>query len=330
MNLKNVALIFFCTTNIFGFSLSPKLKNISRDISELIIKCKFQQAINYSDSLLESDTTEPLYPFLKLCVLGMRDLDFDRVVDSAAFLSVYNRTIKTIGEYEKRKGKTSYSQTLTGYSYVAYASYYLIHKRPFSAIGKGFDALDILKELVKTDSTNYDAQFLLGFYDYSKAELKKRLWMVLFWYPGNKKLGIKRLENSGSKGQITFMAAKISLIDVYTRESEFRKSKSLADSLVSLYPKSRFLMWSRAKYFEALKQFSNAAKIYGELSDLYRGEEYGDYNMLVTRLKQIELLKKMGQKSQAGRIAEEVITCKECVASKENKRICRDIKRYIE
>ncbi len=330
MTPRKIALIFICITNIFGFTLPPEQRNISREISELIINCKFQTAIRYSDSLMVSDATEPLYPFFKLCVLGMRDLDFDRIVDSAAFLSVYNTTINTINEFEKENGKTQLSQTLTGYAYVTYASYYLLHKRPFSAIGKGFDALDIFKELTKKDSLNYDAQFLLGFYDYSKAELKKRLWMVLFWYPGNKKQGIKRLENSGSKGQITFMAAKISLIDVYTQESKYKKSKKLMDSLSTIYPNSRFLLWSKIKYFEALKKHSKAAKVYGELSAHYEKVKYGDYNMLVTRLKQIKLLKKEGHKKEASSIAKETMKCKECILSKDNKRICKDIKKYIE
>jgi tetratricopeptide (TPR) repeat protein len=259
----------------------------------------------------------------------MRDLDFDCIVDSTAFLSAYRKAIKTIKDFEKKYGKTSYSMTLTGYAYVAYASFYVLHKKPFSAIGKGFEALDIFKELKKADSTNYDADFLLGFYDYGRGELKKRFWMILFWYPGSKKKGIRSLEACSVKGQITVLVAKMCLIDVYIQESEFQKSKKLSDSLFTIYPKSRFLLWSKAKYFEALKDYYKAAEVYGKLAELYKKLEYGDYNMLVTRLKQIKLVKKSGQKIEAEHIAKETAACKECLKNKQNMSICKDIKRYI-
>ena len=126
----------------------------------------------YTDSLMKMDETEPLYPFFHLCALGLRDLDFDCIIDTNAFLATYELTLATILAYEKKHGITSYSLTLRGFAYAAHSSFYLLHKTYFSAIGTGLDAVKIFNGVRDMDSTNYDAEFFLGFYNYAKGELK--------------------------------------------------------------------------------------------------------------------------------------------------------------
>lgn len=285
--------------------------------------------MTYTDSLMAVDSTEPLYPYLHLCALGLRDLDFDQIIDTSVFLTTYKKTIRTINVYEKYHGRTSYSMTLLGFALASHSSFYLLHKKYFSAIGTGLDAMKIFNKAKKSDSTNYDVDLFLGLYNYAKGELKKRLWMVLFWYPGSKKQGIQSLEACRYNSQLVSEGAKVVLIDIYVMESKYDKSKILADSLFKKYPNSRFLFWSRARYFEALKEYAKAANEYGELADSYANEKYGDYNSLVTRHKQIGLLDKSGHEKEAVRIAKQTLDEKRCAASQRNNKICKDIKRYI-
>lgn len=315
--------------NVFGFTLQPELKETSDKIICMLINCEFALAQEITDSLMAADSTEPLYPFLHLCALGLRDLDFDRIIDTSAFLATYQKTVNTINYYEKIHGRTSYSMTLLGFAYATHSSFYLLHKKYFSAIGTGLDAVRIFNEAKKMDSTNYDADFFLGFYNYARGELKKRLWMVLFWYPGSKEQGIKSLEACRINSQIVSEGAKMILIDVYVNESEYEKSEILADSLFKKYPHSRFLLWSRAKYFEKLKEYAKAAKEYEKLAEAYANVKYGEYNSLITRDRQIKLMIKSGQNKEAVLIAQKVLDCDMCTRNKLNKDVCKDIKRHI-
>ena len=329
INNKIITIFIFSLTTAFSFTLQPRLKKTADSVIGMLISGEYAQAITCTDSLMSVDSIEPLYPYLHLCALGLQDLDFDRIIDTNAFLASYQKTIKTLNLYEKEHGKTSYSMTLLGFAYASHSSFYLMRKKYFSAIGTGLDAMKIFNEAKESDSTNYDVDLFLGLYNYARGELKKTLWMVLFWYPGSKKQGIRSLEACRYSGQLVSEGAKLVLLDIYARESKYEKFKILADSLFVKYPNSRFLFWSRAKYFEALKDYLKAANDYEELADSYEHEKYGDYNSLVTRLMQIQLLEKSGQGEEAVRIARKVLEGEKCNASKRNAKICKDIKRYI-
>lgn len=329
INYKIVTVILFFISTAFSFTLQPQLKKRADTVICMLISGEYAQVITCTDSLMSVDSTEPLYPYLHLCALGLRDLDFDHIIDTNAFLASYQKTIKTLNLYEKEHGKTSYSMTLLGFAYASHSSFYLMRKKYFSAIGTGLDAMKIFNEAKESDSTNYDVDLFLGLYNYARGELKKTLWMVLFWYPGSKKQGIRSLESCKNNSLLASEGAKLVLLDIYARESQFEKFKILAGSLFIKYPTSKFLYWSRARYFEALKEYAKAADDYGELAESYEREKYGDFNSLVTRLKQIELLDKSGQGKEAIRIAREVLDEEKCNVSKRNAKICKDIKRFI-
>lgn len=329
INRNIVIIILFFITTVFSFTLQPQLKRTADTIIGMLINCEFTDALAYTDSLMATDSTEPLYPYLHLCALGLRDLDVDHIIDSSAFIAMYWKTVRTIQLYEKVHGQTSYSMTLLGFAFASHSSFYLMRKKYFPAVGTGLDAMKMLKEAKKKDSTNYDVDLFLGLYNYARGELKKKLWMVLFWYPGSRKEGIKSIEACREKSQLASEGAKVVLMDIYSRESQYEKYEALADPLLNKYPESRFLLWSRVRYFEELKKYTEAAEYYEKLAVSYTNEEYGDYNLLVTRHKQIEMLDKSGQKKRAADIAEQVLDKKLCAASQRNKKICKDIKRYI-
>ncbi len=326
---NSITALLFLFTAVFSFTMEPQLKKEADAVIGMLINCEFSRAMNSTDSLRAIDSTEPLYPFLHLCALGLRDLDFDRIVDTVAFLQYYKLTISTIEGYEALHGRDSYSMTLLGFTYATHSSFYLMHKKYFSAIGTGLDAVKIFNDIKEIDSTNYDAQFFLGFYNYAKGELKKRLWMVLFWFPGSKKDGIRTLEACTNHNQLTAEVAKMSLVDVYIQEEEYEKSRKLYTRLRKKYPRSRFLFWSNARYYEAVKDYKKAADAYDKLAMSYESNELGEYNALVTRLKQIEFLDKAGLTDTAADVAEKVLK-KEYVCNKEEhyRKICRDIRRY--
>ncbi len=283
-----------------------------------------------ADSLSQGDNAQPMGPILRLLALGMRDLDYDRLLDTAGFLDAYRRSIKAIARYEEEHGRSSYSMTLAGFANATHAAYYLHQSRYFAAIGTGLDALRMLNEAQAADSSNHDVDFFLGLYDYGKAELRKRLWMVLFWYGGDKQQGIARLKRCIDQGQIAVPAAKMSLADIYVREGQFDEARKTLDELLASFPHSRFILWTEVKYFLAREQLAQAARVYGMLADSYALSPMGTINSLITRRKQIESLCKAGKHAEVKRVVH-AMRGAECGNDQwRTSEPCRNLDRFLE
>lgn len=324
--MRSATLLFFvlfvpCSAELLDSARAELTGRVVDDI----IGCRFERAIASAESLSRADETDPLGPLLHLLALGLRDVDYDLLLDSTAFLRTYATTLSRIRDYERDSGRTSYSLTVAGIANTAHASYYLRQKRYFAAIGTGLDGLKLLESARELDSTNLDPDFFLGLYDYTRGELKKRLWMVLFWYPGSRSRGIARLKACMREAQLTATGAKMALADIYVREEEFAKAKRTIDELRRSHPHSRFIMWSRAKYHEAREEHARAAEAYETLADSYAKERYGRYNALVTRLKQVECLERAGQEKRALRVARKA-AASSCPAEEERcGEVCEEI-----
>lgn len=265
----------------------------------LILEGSYVQALADVDSTLKANISDPLPSVLKLAVIGMRDVDFELTVDSAGFISTYEQSIIKIQQLEKAKGVSSYSKMLTGFSKAIHSTFFLRKKLYFSAMQNGLDAISCLKDAKQLDSSNTDVDFFLGLYDYSKAELRKQFWWVLFWYSGSKTDGIRKLTECSNSACITNSAALLSLSDIYIREKNPGNSFKVLAQLESRYPQSRFVLWAKAKYFETSNLYTDAARIYGILADSYERCKYGKYNCMVTRNKQAHMFEMAGMKTEA-------------------------------
>ncbi|MBD3394086.1 MAG: hypothetical protein GF418_00530 [Chitinivibrionales bacterium] len=303
-----VAVLLAGAVSAGAFELPAGMKQCTDRFVRHVIECDFDSAFHIADSLKRADAREPLGPLLRLLAHGMRDLDYDRQIDTAGFLEAHRVSVKRIREYENAHGKTSYTMTLAAFANATHAAYYLRQKRYFAAIGTGLDAVELLHEAKKADSTNYDVDFFLGLYDYAKAELRRHLWMILFWYGGSKAEGIERLKQCIAGARMAGPAAKLSLADIYIQEKDYGKARAVIDELLAAYPKSRFILWTHAKYLMAIERFDAAADVYGALSASYAASRRGEYNALATRRRQIETMCAAGNAPGAGRLAKKTLS----------------------
>jgi tetratricopeptide (TPR) repeat protein len=264
-----------------------------------MINCDFNTAIFLTDSIIEKDNRDPFPYILKLTILGMRDMDFERTLDSALFVSTSHQVAILIDSMERQDGKTSYSRMLAGFNKAMYSAFFLRNNAYVSGLQYGFDALDQLKEALELDSTNTEVLFFLGLYDFARAELRTRFWWILFWYPGDKNRGFERLTVCSRKSTVTGTAAALSLSEVYIKENMMNKADSLLLLLEQIYPESRFVLWSKAKYFEALKDYAKAATIYEQLAASYNKTSEGRYNYFITKNKAAHMHTNAGQKESA-------------------------------
>ncbi len=297
MSQKILNTFIFCLFPIistFGFSISESRQIEASRIIGFIVNCRFDSALALSNSMIESQSDEPMGYVLKLMTVGLRDLDYDMVIDDSMFEQTYRKTINVLKNHKGEKSPDSYFLTMRGFANASYATFHLRKEKYFSAMSTGLDAIKDLKKAKEMDPENHDADFFLGLYEYAKSELRKKLWMVLFWYPGDKAEGIRKLESAARKGKIVADAAKMALIDIYTEEKRFTESIEVINSLLSEYPSSRFVLWSKARYYQSLGKNLQAADVYDRLSQSYELNSSGRHNAFVTRMHQLDHLEKLG------------------------------------
>jgi hypothetical protein len=298
---------------IWPFSL-PGNKEYAGPCIDAILNCRYETAFAKVDSAAAADPSDPLAPLLRLTVLGIRDVDFDTLLDTADFFRTFRETESLIAAYEKNYGASSYAKMLLGLSKGIHSAFYLRLEAYYSAIQNGFSALDLLDEAHRLDQSNVEPLFLLGLYDYARGELRKKLWWVMFWYPGSKERGIERLWTCNRSGTLTGKASLFALADIYTREKRPAEAGTVMSRLEKEFPASRFMLWEKVKYLELKRMYYEAA-LAGELLALsYEKHPYGSYNAFVARNLQAHLFVKAGQKKDAARC------CRLLLKSPQNKR----------
>jgi tetratricopeptide (TPR) repeat protein len=317
--------------NAAAFQLPAGKKVAADSIVGAVIRGDYDHSFHLSDSLARMDTNDPLAPLLKLVAIGLRDLDFDVNIDTLAFESQYQSAVAAITAWEAHQGRSSYSLTMLGFSKATYASYNLRRKRYVGTIQTGLEALDHLRQAKQMDSTNADADYFLGLYEYARSDLRKRLWWVLFWVAGDKVRGVRRLETAAGSAQLASTAAMLSLADVYTQMQEYDKAAEQLRLLETRFPSSRFVLWSRAKYHEARKEFDAAAQWYGTLSSSYVSAGVsGRYNALATGYKQAQMLGLGGQRTRSADLCRSILGRYGNDAGSAPAAVCRETNKLLE
>jgi hypothetical protein len=295
-----VSLLFFLFfLQASAFSISESQQHYSDRCIAAILGCQYDSAISLTDSVIAADSSDPLAPLLRLAAIGVREVDFDTLFDTALFFRTYRLAINRITAHEKIQGTSSYSKMLLGFCKGFNSALYLRDKAYFAAMRNGFKALSLLDESRQLDTTNVEPQFLLGLYEYAKGELRRKLWWVLFWYPGSKKEGIAKLWSCVNNGRITAGAALFALADIYVRENKPAECAPVIERLTRDFPKSRFTLWAKAKYLELRRLYYEAGLSYELLAASYAAEPAGRYNALLTRNLQAHMLLRSGQEKDA-------------------------------
>jgi len=306
----------------------PAAHRVSADMAiKEILECRFENAMRISEAAYLADAQNPIAAVLHMVAIGMRDVDADYMIDSAAFTRSFERAKTAVDNYEAQTGPDSYTAMLRGFTFGIHASFHLKNGSYFAAAGTGLDAIKMMKEAREINPANTEVNFFLGLYDYARADLRKRLWMVLFWFPGNKQSGIRQLEECVRSAKMTNTAAALALSDIYLQEKQPEKSLEIITRLKNELPNSRFLLWAEVKYYEDQKMFAQAARAYGKLAEAYEQESYGAYNGAVARNKQAHMYNKSGEKELA------VSTCKRLIARGGDKRarsVIKDTEKLLE
>jgi tetratricopeptide (TPR) repeat protein len=200
---------------------------------------------------------------------------------------------------------------LDGFNKSAYASFCLNESRYIQAVSVGMEALDLLKGARKGNPMSVDIDFFLGLYECARAELRQRLWWILFWYPGSTQQGIARLQHSARNGRVTRWSSSIALVDIYLNEKRYTDAARQLELLQNRFASSRFVLWAQTRYFTAKDQPLAAAEVFETLSLSYRGVPYGLYNAFLTGMEAAQHYANAGKYDEAVQLCEGLLSSAE-------------------
>ncbi|MDG5814527.1 hypothetical protein QA601_05535 [Chitinispirillales bacterium ANBcel5] len=321
-----ISVVLLLFIRLAAFELTEERVAYCDSILTLILNSNFEKALSHTDAAIKKDSNDILAAVLHLSALGLRDLDYDEMVDSTAFLKSFERACSLISRYQRVHGTCSLSETLKGMALSMHASFYLRNRAYLAAYSTGMDAIRTLQEARELDPSNKDVNFFLGLYDYARAELRRRFWWVLFWYPGDKSSGIEQLEQCAQEAHLTRYSALLALSDIYLQEDKPEKSLAIIERLSLKFPDSRFVLWAKAKYYDDQGMYAKAAQVYGILSKSYKSEAMGSHNSMMTANKQAHMLYNAGKPEEAARVCRDIL---ERAEIQNNRSLRRDTERLL-
>jgi hypothetical protein len=314
--------------------LSTEQQVVVDSVVARVLTSRYEQAFGLIDSVMDTPAADPVFPMLRLSATVFRDMDVETVVDSQLFEQAYAEALHVLDQEEASGGGGPYTTMLRGYVLANVAAHDLRQRRYGRAVSVGLEALRLLDSAAVLDSTNAEIDFVLGLYDVSRADLRKRLWWVLFWLPGDHARGVQRLERCVRNGRITAVAAELTLVEIYTRDGRLAEANRLLEGLLERFPGSRFVLWGEAKHYEMVDNPRRAAETYGLLAASYDTTRLGAYNAVVCRQAQVRLLADAGDVDGALAVCERLEQqCREVgdgrVADvcREGARLCRKVQR---
>ena len=253
MKVLIILIIISCNT-VFAqnYKINDEVCSYAVKVNDFLVNCQFDSAYKFCDKLLKKDPDEPLFYYLYLASIGLKTLDFDEILDKEKFNKIYIKGLEKVNFMLESEPDNCDLLLVKGFLISANASFLLVGGKYASGVGAGSKALDILKAALACCDKNYDALYYLGFYNYARAELRKRLG-VLFWLPKSSDDGIIALQKCVESAKFMNRAAEMVLADVFVRENKLGKTKEILPRLLEKYPESRFLLWTKMRYEFAKK-----------------------------------------------------------------------------
>ena len=115
-----------------------------------------------------------------------------------------------------------------------------VEKKYRAALGKGSDAVDRHKEVLKLAPDFRDAELTIGLQNYIVGSLPLPLKLIAgtMGVRGSKKRGLETLERVSREGHWSRDLARVLLIDLYKREKRWKDAVATARQLSEKYPRN--------------------------------------------------------------------------------------------
>lgn len=151
----------------------------------------------------------------------------------------------------------------------------------------GKDALPLVYDAFKIDSTNIDIQFGLGIYNYYAEVIPNKYEFIkpfMYFFPkGNKAKGIKQLENTAQNGKYAKYEAQYFLMTLYfSFEENSTLALKYAQKLFNKFPDNPAFEKYIGRIYVKQNNYKKASEIFSKMVEKHKHNKFG-YNERILR-----------------------------------------------
>ena len=267
---------------------------------------EFDSAQIYFDEVIKLFPENPAGYFFKAALLQLKMMDQCQYLEEKEYLLLMDRTTQCAEKILEEK-ENLWAQFYLGSSYTYRAVYAGFKGDYFETFKYGVKGGRLLQNIIKKDTTFYDAYLGAGSFEYFWARAARYL-PVLKLTGGDANEAIRKLHAASEKGLYSGPTASNSLVFIYGEEADFNKADSIIDSLLSKYPESRTFLWSKAELEFKKKNYRNAADLYSDLFSKYNVHNDKNYaNLAQCKLLMGKCFYELKEKERAKEALKDVI-----------------------
>ena len=188
-----------------------------------------------------------------------------------------------------------------------YISYYEgLNGSWLTSLKEGINSESNFEECLKRNPDFVEAYSGLGTYKYWKSKKTGFLTWLPFVHDDRAE-GINYLEKAVDKSSYNTYLALNSLIWIYIDKKNFDNAVRISEKALKKYPKSRFFRWGLARAYEDVDR-SKAINSYYEIMNSYLNLNImNHYNEIVLKHLIAQQYEKMGEKSKALKLCNEIM-----------------------
>jgi tetratricopeptide (TPR) repeat protein len=271
---------------------------------------QFDSAGVYFDEIMEDYPQNPSGYFMKAALLQLKMMDACRFELEDEYILLMRKAAKRAEEIIEEDGNI-WAEFYLANTYVYQAVYRGFRKDYFETFKLGVKGGRMMQDLLRKDSTFYDAYLSAGTFEYFWARASRYL-PFLNLGGGDVEGAIEKLHTAAEKSFYSKPTANNSLVFIYSEEGQYEKALQIIDSLRLEYPASRTFLWNKAELEFKYKHFGVAADLFEDLYTHYNALNDKNYaNLAQCRLYIGKCFTELGDKARARINLKEVIEFKE-------------------
>jgi len=277
---SRLAIAFFSFLEISGFgvfaaiaaaSVAPRddvpanIDSLLQDVIVATVNQEYDHALEQIERVITLAPEEPIGYLFRAATLQSLMLDYEDYSAEKEFLQSL-KTCRKLAEKKLRRHSTDpWAHFLLGSAY-GYESFYLGKKKHFlQAVHTGWKCIKYLENTVRLDPKFNDAYLGIGTYKYYRSKLSNKLRLPFL--PDETAEGIAMVRRAAAHGRYSRLAAVNALTWILLDEGRPQEAYFLADSVMQVYPGSRFFMWGAAESAARLNEHDRAREVYTRIKD---------------------------------------------------------------
>ncbi|UCD05407.1 MAG: hypothetical protein JSV98_09890 [candidate division WOR-3 bacterium] len=271
---------------------------------------QFDSAMYYFNQVTTQYPDNPAGYFFSAALIQLKMMDECQFLDEDKYYGLMRETVNRSEDILSKEGNI-WAKYYKANAYIYQAVYKGFRKEYFETFKLGMKGGRMMQDLVREDSTFYDAYLAAGTFEYFWARASRYL-PFLNLGGGDIEGAIDKLNVAAQKSIYSRPTARNSLVFIYGEEGQYEKAEVIIDSLLQEYPLSRTFMWNKAELEFKSDNYRAAADAFEDLYNRYDAHNEKNYaNLAQCRLYIGKCLSALGEKEGARANLKQVIGFKE-------------------